>query len=62
MSCGHCVAAVRTALQDLPGVSVENVIIGAADIDADLELASMEAIVDAIADAGYDATVQSARR
>jgi copper chaperone len=56
MSCGHCLNAVKRALAELPGVEVESVRIGRADLRYDersLEPARIEA---AVADAGYRAT------
>jgi copper chaperone CopZ len=32
MRCGHCVAAVRKALQDIPGIESAQVIVGSATI------------------------------
>ena len=57
MSCGHCLNAVKRALAELPGVEIESVRIGRADLRYDettLEPARIEA---AVADAGYRATV-----
>ena len=56
MSCGHCVAAVRSALQEVPGVSVEQVVIGSASVTL-APNASADALVESLRDAGYDATV-----
>jgi copper chaperone len=56
MSCGHCLNAVKRALAELPGVEVESVRMGRADLRYDersLEPARIEA---AVADAGYRAT------
>ena len=55
MSCDHCVKAVRNALAALPGVSVDNVTIGAATVEFDPSSSNVGALVDAIADAGYEA-------
>lgn len=60
MSCGHCVKAVREALTGVEGVEVRDVSIGSADIAVDERRAPRERILDAIADAGYQATVESA--
>jgi copper chaperone CopZ len=54
MSCGHCVSAVRKALEAVPGVSVRAVEIGSASVVLDgarATLADAEAAIDA---AGYD--------
>jgi copper chaperone len=57
MTCGHCVAAVDKALKTLPGVSAANVEIGRATVTVDPKVATTDAIVDAVEDAGYSATV-----
>jgi copper chaperone CopZ len=56
MSCGHCLNAVKRALAELPGVEVESVRIGRADLrydESSLEPARIEA---AVVNAGYPAT------
>ena len=53
MSCGHCVAAVSEALSELPGVSVDQVRIGAAEVTYHPEKVSPDQIVLAVEDAGY---------
>ena len=55
MSCGHCVSAVRSALGGVAGVNVEKVEVGHATVSYDPQSASVGALVDAIADAGYSA-------
>jgi copper ion binding protein len=55
MSCQHCVKAVRNALAELPGVSVDDVSIGGATVEFDPTASSVDSVVDAIADAGYEA-------
>ena len=55
MSCGHCVNAVKSALQELDGVDVKKVEIGAATVDYDPSRSSPAAIENAIEDAGYQA-------
>ncbi|HET7458158.1 MAG TPA: cation transporter [Gemmatimonadaceae bacterium] len=64
MSCGHCVAAVRKALDAVPGVADANVTIGSASFAlapgaSAADVASKA--VDAIQDAGYDAEPVAAR-
>jgi copper chaperone CopZ len=59
MSCGHCVAAVKEALADVPGVSVEDVRIGSAQLRYQPEKVSPEQIVLAVEDAGYTAQAKS---
>jgi copper chaperone len=56
MSCGHCVGAVRAALAAIPGVKVDNVSIGSASVSFDETKATVGDLVDAVADAGYEAT------
>lgn len=62
MTCNHCVAAVRKAIDSVPGAHAEDVRIGAARVampdDAGAELTT--AVVDAIADAGYEAQLAPA--
>jgi copper ion binding protein len=53
MSCGHCVQAVREALQEAEGIEVQNVEIGAAQVSYDTEKTSREHIEEVIEDAGY---------
>lgn len=57
MSCGHCVAAVADALGALPGVTVDQVTIGAARLHYDAARTSPADAVAAVQDAGYDATL-----
>lgn len=58
MSCGHCIAAVRTALTELPGVEVESVAIGKAVVNVEPGAITDGALIDAVQDAGYSATVE----
>jgi copper chaperone CopZ len=56
MSCGHCLNAVNQALSQLPGVRLEALRMGRADLEYDeaaIEPARIEA---AVAEAGYRAT------
>jgi copper chaperone CopZ len=54
MSCGHCVSAVREALDELPGVEVEQVTIGGAEVRYDPASTTPERVADAVRDAGYE--------
>ena len=54
MSCGHCVSAIRGALEALDGVQVEAVAIGSAVLGFDPERTTRPQIEQAISDAGYD--------
>ncbi len=55
MSCGHCVNAVSGALQQLPGVEVEQVVIGQATLSYDPAKTSVDQIIEAVNDEGYTA-------
>ena len=55
MSCGHCVAAVKEALGELPGVNVDRVDIGTAQVTYQPDQDSPEQIMLAVEDAGYSA-------
>ena len=56
MSCAHCVTAVDAALKEVPGVSVTAVRLGSATLSYDPALANVEALLDAVSDAGYSAS------
>ncbi|MGE5090984.1 MAG: heavy-metal-associated domain-containing protein [Bacillota bacterium] len=56
MSCGHCLNAVSQALGRLPGVEIESVRMGRAELRYDDAVITPEAITNAVADAGYRAT------
>lgn len=57
MTCNHCIAAVRKAIDSVPGAHADDVRIGAARVavsnDAGADTAA--ALIDAIQDAGYEA-------
>ncbi len=55
MSCGHCVASVRSALAGVAGVQVADVRIGEATVTLDPAQARIGALIDAVQDAGYEA-------
>lgn len=55
MSCGGCIAAVRAALSNVPGIQVQDVSIGKATISIDPAQATVGTVIDAVQDAGYDA-------
>jgi copper chaperone len=57
MSCGHCVAAVEKALKSVNGVDVTKVEVGKATVSLDPEVASVEEVLEAVEDAGYEAQV-----
>ena len=56
MSCGHCLNAVNRALANLPGLEVESVKIGRADVRYDESVLDPTRIEAAVSDAGYRAT------
>lgn len=53
MSCEHCVARVRAALEDLDGVHVQDVRIGEVSVSVADGEAEREKILAAIRSAGY---------
>jgi copper chaperone len=55
MSCDHCVRRVTKALEGTPGVTVKNVKVGSATVDYDGKPESLDAIVQSLDRAGYDA-------
>jgi copper chaperone len=52
MHCDACVRRVKKALEKLPGIAVENVSVGSAEVAIDE--ANQEAVMEAIRDAGYE--------
>lgn len=52
MSCGHCVHAVKSALESLEGVRVEDVQIGSAVVDVD-DTVSNELLRQTVDEEGY---------
>ena len=57
MTCQHCVRAVDTRLRATPGVEVEHVAIGSADVRYDPAQTNADALSELIADEGYTAFV-----
>lgn len=55
MTCGHCVAAVRGALERIEGVQVEEVQIGSARVRFEPAVVGPDQIAEAVADEGYQA-------
>ena len=53
MSCGHCVKAVDKALQQLGGVTIDQVAIGSATVSFDDAQTDAQRIAQVIDDAGY---------
>ena len=58
MSCGHCLNAVNRALSAVPGVEVESVQIGRAQVRYDERATSPAALEAAVSEAGYRATAR----
>ncbi|HVK00766.1 MAG TPA: heavy-metal-associated domain-containing protein [Gemmatimonadales bacterium] len=58
MSCGHCLNAVNRALSSVPGVRIDAVRIGRADVSYDETTATVSDLEKAVVEAGYRATVQ----
>jgi copper chaperone CopZ len=56
MSCGHCVTAVNDALGRLPGVALESVRIGRADLSYDDQVVDLQRIIATLEETGYRAT------
>jgi copper chaperone CopZ len=57
MSCGHCLNAVNRALRSIPGVEIDSVQIGRAELRYDERTTTPDALEAAVTDAGYRATV-----
>lgn len=53
MSCGHCVKAVRGALENVPGVTKVDVEVGRARVVCE-DSVSRDALAAAITDAGFE--------
>lgn len=53
MTCGHCVLAVRRALERIPGITINDVTIGSAVVSLDETLVSPRQVEEAIREAGY---------
>lgn len=53
MSCGHCIAAVKDVLGEIPGVEVLNVEIGSAQVRYAADVVSRAQLVQAVEAEGY---------
>jgi copper chaperone CopZ len=58
MSCGHCLNAVNRALSAVPGVRIDAIRLGRADVTYDERTTDPSQLEAVVADAGYRATVQ----
>ncbi len=59
MSCQHCVSAVQRALTAVQGVEVRDVKVGSATVAVNTNVVSVDVVLDAIRDEGYDAQIAS---
>ncbi|HYO84332.1 MAG TPA: heavy-metal-associated domain-containing protein [Bryobacteraceae bacterium] len=57
MSCDNCVQHVTRALENIPGLRVENVQIGSARISSEVDSVSDQQLISAMEEAGYDARI-----
>lgn len=56
MSCGHCLNAVNQALSAVPGVRINAIRIGRADVSYDETATGPSQLAAAVTEAGYRAT------
>ena len=61
MTCGNCVRHVQEALAEIPGVHVEVDLDGATAAVAHPDSVTVQDLIDAVAEAGYAATVHETR-
>jgi copper chaperone CopZ len=54
MHCEHCVAAVRSTLESLEALTVQDVEVGTAEVTYDPAEISTDQLAEAIDDAGFD--------
>lgn len=57
MSCGHCLSAVNRALSAVPGVQVDAISIGHADVSYHESTTRPSQLAEAVTGAGYPAEV-----
>jgi copper chaperone len=53
MTCGHCVAGVTRALKGVPGVTVDQVVLGTASVEYDSTATTPASIARAVEEEGY---------
>jgi copper chaperone CopZ len=58
MSCGHCLSSVNRALSAIPGVRIDAIRLGRAEVTFDESTTGPSQLEAAVAEAGYRATVQ----
>lgn len=56
MSCGGCVRRVSSILNTLPGVEVDELLVGRATVRLDPARTTQDQLLQALADAGYSAS------
>jgi copper chaperone CopZ len=56
MSCSHCLNAVNRALAAVPGVTIDSVRVGRAEVQYDERVTSPSELEAAVTEAGYRAT------
>lgn len=61
MSCDHCVKAVRSALEGVPGAEVEKVEIGSATVTHDGTRIPAAKLAEVVTEEGYEARVKDQR-
>ena len=54
MSCGHCVASVKKALENTAGVAVEHVEIGKAEVQYDEAQVTSSQLATVVEDLGFE--------
>lgn len=59
MTCQHCVRAVKNRLERTPGVQLQDVQIGSADLSYDPSKTTVDEIEEAISDEGYTSFVET---
>ncbi len=59
MSCDHCLNTVNRALRAIPGVRIDAIRIGRADVSYDEGITGPSQLEAAVAEAGYRATTQA---
>jgi copper chaperone CopZ len=60
MSCNHCVARVKKAIDSLPGVHRSDVEVGRASVSFDPSAVSADELTAAVTQAGYPARAEGA--